>query len=255
VLQKRISSYLYMTYDIYDKFGNVSSMRIDPSLQEIRLQPYVYYVEKMHNKTDAVIFGSHDDNTPAMVTNISDYLDTRWGAKTENYVMYYLNGQDNSLSLITTQPLRELASRFQESYLTPSVEERSAEMLQQANMLDERESFLGLRKQRFRNVYSFSRLTNFNQSRHQAIVIAFVLPIDDIILANMALSRFLLEPSNIDYDRDTSRKRSQHLCDDHWQLGRIQRIASRYAVEGSLPRFSTQSGFRSAAQQYLINIY
>lgn len=29
--------------------------------------------------------------------------------------MYYLNGQDNSLSLITTQPLKELASRFREA--------------------------------------------------------------------------------------------------------------------------------------------
>lgn len=86
-------------------------------MQETRPRPDVYYVEKMHKKTDTVIFGSHDDNTLAMVANILDYLDTRWGAKTENYAMYYLNGQDNSLSLITTQPLRELASCLQENYL------------------------------------------------------------------------------------------------------------------------------------------
>ncbi|QLH62821.1 phosphotransferase RcsD [Serratia symbiotica] len=199
-LQKRINSYHYITYQIYDKFSNVPSLSIDPSLQETRLRPNVYYVEKMHKKTDAVIFGSHDDNTLAMVANISDYLDTRWGAKTENYAMYYLNGQDNSLSLITTQPLRELASRLQESYLATSVEEHRAEMLQQANMLNERESFLGLRKQHFRNVYFFSMLTTFNQPGHLATVIAFVLPINDIIPANMALSSFLLEPSNIDLD-------------------------------------------------------
>ena len=62
-----------------------------------------------------------------MIANISDYLDNRWGAKTESYAMYYLNGQDNSLSLITTQPLKELASRFRESYLTTSADERRAE--------------------------------------------------------------------------------------------------------------------------------
>ena len=150
-LQKRIDTYRYMTYQVYDKFGNAPAQNVDPGLQETRLRPDVYYVEKPHKKTDAVIFGSHDESTLAMIANISDYLDTRWGAKTENYAMYYLNGQDNSLSLITTQPLKELASRFRESYLTTSADERRAEMLQQANMLDERESFSDLRKQRFQN--------------------------------------------------------------------------------------------------------
>lgn len=142
-LQKRINSYRYITYQIYDKFSNVPSLSIDPSLQETRLRPNVYYVEKMHKKTDAVIFGSHDDNTLAMVANISDYLDTRWGAKTENYAMYYLNGQDNSLSLITTQPLRELASRLQESYRATSVEEHRAENAATGQYAQRTRKFLG----------------------------------------------------------------------------------------------------------------
>ncbi|CAI0694363.1 Sensor-like histidine kinase RcsD [Serratia entomophila] len=202
-LQKRIDSYRYITYQVYDKFGNAPSQNADPSLQETRLRPDVYYVEKPHKKTDAVIFGSHDDNTLAMIANISDYLDNRWGAKTESYAMYYLNGQDNSLSLITTQPLKELASRFRESYLTTSAEDRRAEMLQQANLLDERESFSALRKQRFQNAYSFSIRTTFNQPGHLATVIAFDLPINDIIPVNMARSNFLLQPDDIDLDDGT----------------------------------------------------
>ncbi|MGB8664576.1 MAG: phosphotransferase RcsD [Serratia inhibens] len=202
-LQKRIDSYRYITYQIYDKFGNTSSLSSDPSLQETRLRPDVYYVEKPHKKTDAVIFGSHDDSTLAMIARISDYLDTRWGAKSENYAMYYLNGQDNSLSLITTQPLKELASRFRESYLTTSAEDRRAEMLQQANMLDERESFSSLRKQRFQNAYSFSIRTTFNQPGHLATVIAFDLPINDIIPLNMARSNFMLLPDETDLDDST----------------------------------------------------
>ncbi|MDT3249519.1 phosphotransferase RcsD [Serratia sp. root2] len=202
-LQKRIDSYRYITYQIYDKFGNTSSLSSDPSLQETRLRPDVYYVEKPHKKTDAVIFGSHDDSTLAMIARISDYLDTRWGAKSENYAMYYLNGQDNSLSLITTQPLKELASRFRESYLTTSAEDRRAEMLQQANMLDERESFSSLRKQRFQNAYSFSIRTTFNQPGHLATVIAFDLPINDIIPINMARSNFMLLPDETDLDDST----------------------------------------------------
>jgi len=202
-LQKRVDNYRYITYQIYDKFGTVSSLSPDPSLQETRLRPDVYYVEKPHKKTDAVIFGSHDDSTLAMIARISDYLDTRWGAKSESYAMYYLNGQDNSLSLITTQPLKELASRFRESYLTSSAEDRRAEMLQQANMLDERESFSSLRKQRFQNAYSFSIRTTFNQPGHLATVIAFDLPINDIIPINMARSNFMLQPDDIDLDDNT----------------------------------------------------
>ncbi|AEF46571.1 multi-sensor signal transduction histidine kinase [Serratia sp. AS12] len=202
-LQKRVDNYRYITYQIYDKFGTASSLSTDPSLQETRLRPDVYYVEKPHKKTDAVIFGSHDDSTLAMIARISDYLDTRWGATSENYAMYYLNGQDNSLSLITTQPLKELASRFRESYLTSSAEDRRAEMLQQANMLDERESFSSLRKQRFQNAYSFSIRTTFNQPGHLATVIAFDLPINDIIPINMARSNFMLQPDDTDLDDST----------------------------------------------------
>ncbi|CAI0869561.1 phosphotransferase RcsD [Serratia liquefaciens] len=202
-LQKRIDNYRYVTYQIYDKFGNAASLNVDPSLQETRLRPDVYYLEKPHKKTDAVIFGSHEESTLAMIANISDYLDARWGAKTENYAMYYLNGQDNSLSLITTQPLKELASRFKENYLTTSAEDRRAEMLQQANMLDERESFSALRKQRFQNAYSFSIRTTFNQPGHLATVIAFDLPINDIIPINMARANFMLLPDNSNLDDGT----------------------------------------------------
>lgn len=76
--------------------------------------------------------------------------------------MYYLNGQDNSLTLITTQALKEVTSRFKESYLTAAAESRRAEMLQQANTLDERESFSPLRKLRFQNAYYFTLRTTFN---------------------------------------------------------------------------------------------
>jgi two-component system sensor histidine kinase RcsD len=200
-LQKRIDNYRYITYQIYDRFGNTQELVVDPNWQETRLSPDVYYVEKLHKKTDALIFGAHDNNTLGMIANISDYLDNRWGAEHENYAMYYLNGQDNSLSLVTTQPLKELTTRFKESYLTSSAEDRRAEMLQQANMLDERESFSDLRKQRFQNAYSFSILTTFNQPGHLATVIAFDLPINDIIPFNMARSSFQLL-ANEDDDLD-----------------------------------------------------
>ncbi|TQI81361.1 two-component system sensor histidine kinase RcsD [Serratia fonticola] len=203
-LQKRIDSYRYLTDQIYDKFGNATSQQLDGGVQETRLRPDVYYIDKRHNKTDAVIFGSHDNSTLAMIANISDFLDVRWGAKTENYAMYYLNGQDNSLSLVTTQSLRELTSRLKENTFTASASDRRAEMLQQANMLDERESFSGLRKQRFQNAYSFSIRTTFNQPGHLATVIAFDLPINDIIPLNMARANFLLLPDEDELDENAA---------------------------------------------------
>jgi len=203
-LQKRIDNYRYITYQIYDRFGNTTAQPADASSrQETRLHPDIYYVEKLRKKTDAVIFGNHDSSTLTMVANISDFLDVRWGAKTESYTMYYLNGQDNSLSLVTTQSLKELTSRLKENYLTTLASERRAEMLQQANMLDERESFSGLRKQRFQNAYSFSIRTTFNQPGHLATVIAFDLPINDIIPLHMARSSFLLLPDGGEIDENT----------------------------------------------------
>ncbi|KFK93230.1 MULTISPECIES: phosphotransferase RcsD [unclassified Serratia (in: enterobacteria)] len=198
-LQKRIDNYRYITYQIYDRFGNTVAHPTE-NLQAVRLHPDIYYVEKPRKKTDAVIFGNHDINTLAMIVNISSFLDIRWGAKNEIYTMYYLNGQDNSLSLVTTQSLKELTSRLKESYLTTLASERRAEMLQQANMLDERESFSGLRKQRFQNSYSFSIRTTFNQPGHLATVIAFDLPISDIIPTHMTRSNFLLLPDDGDID-------------------------------------------------------
>ncbi len=55
-------------------------------------------------KTEALIFGSHDNSTLEMTQRMSTYLDTLWGAENVPWSMYYLNGQDNSLVLISTLP-------------------------------------------------------------------------------------------------------------------------------------------------------
>ena len=74
-------------------------------------------------------------------------------------------------------------------------------------MLDERESFSDLRKQRFQNAYSFSIRTTFNQPGHLATVIAFDLPINDIIPANLARANFLLLPDDVDPTTAPSRRK------------------------------------------------
>ncbi len=105
----------------------------------------MYYLEKPRRKTEALIFGSHDSSTLEMTQKMSDYLDILWGAETIPWSMYYLNGLDNSLILISTLPLKDLSSSFKESTISSVVESRRAEMLLQANTLDERETFSPLR--------------------------------------------------------------------------------------------------------------
>ncbi|MCB5307998.1 phosphotransferase RcsD [Yersinia massiliensis] len=193
-LQQRIDDYRYHTYQLYDLANNPElAEKVILSAQEVRLRPDIYYIEKPRRKTDTVIFGNHEQATLVTALAMSDYLDSHWGSQNDTYSMYYLNGQDNSLTLVTTQALKEVTSRFKESYLTVAAESRRAEMLQQANTLDERESFSPLRKLRFQNAYYFTLRTTFNHPGHLATVIAFDLPINDLIPPNMARSNFLLQ--------------------------------------------------------------
>lgn len=67
-------------------------------------------------------------------------------------------------------------------------------MLQQANALDERESFSSLRRLAWQNGHYFTLRTTFNQPGHLATVVAFDLPINDLIPPGMPLDSFRLEP-------------------------------------------------------------
>jgi two-component system sensor histidine kinase RcsD len=158
------------------------------------LKQDVYYLEKPRRKTEALIFGSHDSSTLEMTQKMSSYLDILWGAETIPWSMYYLNGLDNSLILVSTLPLKDLSSSFKESTITSVVESRRAEMLLQANTLDERETFSSLRRLSWQNGHYFTLRTTFNQPGHLATVVAFDLPINDLIPPGMPLDNFRIEP-------------------------------------------------------------
>jgi two-component system sensor histidine kinase RcsD len=168
-----------------------------PAVQEMAtgdaFKQDVYYLEKPRRKTEALIFGSHDSSTLEMTQKISTYLDILWGAETIPWSMYYLNGLDNSMILISTLPLKDLSSSFKESTISSVVESRRAEMLLQANTLDERE-LLSLRRLAWQNGHYFTLRTTFNQPGHLATVVAFDLPINDLIPPDMSLDSFRLEP-------------------------------------------------------------
>lgn len=191
--QKRIDAYRFATWQIYENLAtSAAGSTPNSSLQETRLRPDVYYLEKTRRKTEALIFGSHDSSTLDMTMRMSNYLDTLWGAENPTWSMYFLNGQDNSLIMISTLPLKDMATRYKESAISSLVDSRRAEMLQQANALDERESFSPLRHFAFQNDHYFTLRTTFNQPGHLATVVAFDLPINDLIPQNMPMENFQL---------------------------------------------------------------
>ena len=193
-IHKRVDTWRYVTWQIYDNIAATASSPGAEGLQETRLKQDVYYLEKPRRKTEALIFGSHDSSTLEMTQRISTYLDTLWGAENVPWSMYYLNGQDNSLILISTLPLKDLTSGFKESTIGNIVDSRRAEMLQQANALDERESFSSLRRLAWQNGHYFTLRTTFNQPGHLATVVPFDLPINDLIPPGMPLDSFHLVP-------------------------------------------------------------
>ncbi|HBV40569.1 MAG TPA: phosphotransferase RcsD, partial [Erwinia sp.] len=192
-MQKRIDTYRFATWQIYENLAANAAGSPPNSLQETRLRPDVYYLEKTRRKTEALIFGSHDSSTLDMTLRMSNYLDTLWGSENSTWSMYFLNGQDNSLILISTLPLKDMATRYKESAISTIVDARRAEMLQQANALDERESFSPLRRFTWQNDHYFTVRTTFNQPGHLATIVAFDLPINDLIPQNMPLENFQLK--------------------------------------------------------------
>ncbi len=203
-LQKRIDTYRFVADQLYDLSlaANGNTLKTDvPVPKETRLRPDVFYVDKPHKKTDALIFGAHDATSLSTAVSMSAYLDILWGSAGNAYSLYYLNGTDNSLTLISTQPLRDIATRFEDSYISALIKSRRTEMLQQANILDQRESFSPLRKLRFQNEFYFTQRIIFNQPGHLATIIAADLPISDLIPLNMARANFsLITADNADMD-------------------------------------------------------
>src|SRR5471030_417372 len=196
LIQKRVDNYRYITYQIYDNFTGNPLPSEATTTQEVRLRQDMYFINKPHKKTDALIFGTHDSSTLDLTLKISSFLDDQWGGRNQPYSMYYLNGQDNSMILITTQSLQQQDSRLKENAYTNTLQARRAEMLQQANTLDERESYSNLRRSRVSNDIFFSMRTTFNNPGHLATVIAFDLPVTDLMPLSMARDSFQLNNSS-----------------------------------------------------------
>lgn len=223
-IDKRIETYRYATWQLYNDV-TVSPLPADQRLQETRLRQDVYYLEKPRVKTEALIFGSHDSSTLGMSQQISTYLDTLWGAESSPWSMYYLNGLDNSMILVSTLPLTDLSSGFRDVGVANIVDARRAEMLQQANTLDERESFSPLRKLNWQNLYYFTLRTTFNMPGHLPTVVAFDLPVNNLIPPQLPMPLFRLDSDESSSREDSNPKEDNNQVSITFSHGQTEIIA------------------------------
>ncbi len=125
---------------------------------------------------------------------MSTYLDTLWGAENVPWSMYYLNGQrDNSLVLILPYPLKisppDLKNRPSATLLIHVVQRCCNKPTPSMNA-----KVFNMRRLAWQNGHYFTLRTTFNQPGHLATVVAFDLPINDLIPPGMPLDSFRLEP-------------------------------------------------------------
>lgn len=94
-------------------------------------------------------------------------------------------------------------------------------MLQQANALDERESFSNMRRG-WQNGHYFTLRTTFNQPGHLATVVAFDLPINDLIPPGMPLDSFRLEPDATATGNNENEKEGTDSVSIHFNSTKIE---------------------------------
>ncbi len=220
-LNKRVETYRYATWQLYNNI-TVDPTPPDENMQEVRLRQDIYYLEKPRVKTEALIFGTHDNATIGITQQISRYLDTLWGGEDNSWSMYYLNGLDNSLTLVSTLPLRDILSGFRDSILASIIDSRRAEMLHQANVLDERESFSSLRQLNWQNIHYFTLRTTFNQPGHLATVVAFDLPINNLLPPKMSPDNFRIQPDSSTGQLTQAEKDAPRIAETRFHSARLE---------------------------------
>lgn len=202
LLQQRIDNIRFITAHIYKNIATRMDTTQEhmPVPEETPLYNAITTLQAPDTKdkaTDVLFFDSHSPSTTQIITRIAAYLDGLWGATAQPYSMYYLNGKDNSLSLISTLPLKKLFTRYQENFVSYNTGTRRAEMLQQANEIELRETFTALRKVRFLDEPFFTLQTTFNQPGHLATIIAFDIPVSDLLPAQLTVASLQIAPLNI----------------------------------------------------------
>ncbi len=119
-------------------------------------------------------------------------------------------------------------------------------MLQQANALDERESFSPLRHLAFQNDHYFTLRTTFNQPGHLATVVAFDLPVNDLIPLNMPVENFQLR-------QDASFTNNTSTNQEGLETTQVSLVSHDIEIAAALPSTSLQLVYRVPLVRLLLD--
>ncbi|WP_426576949.1 phosphotransferase RcsD [Xenorhabdus stockiae] len=203
-MRLQIKDYRYHAGRIFEQ-SNSQSLSSLGTVPTLGVGPNIYWLENNSKNIDAIIFGSYNDSSVQLAQKLSHYLEILWGSRNEYESMYYLNGKDNNLLLVTTHPILKPEIRFKESYLTLTSDFKRSEMLAQSIALDERESISSINSLRGENIYFYTYKAAFNSPGQLTTVIAFDLPINNLLPVDMSAANFRLN-SNNEYDLDKTSK-------------------------------------------------
>ncbi|WP_340615250.1 phosphotransferase RcsD [Xenorhabdus thailandensis] len=195
-MRLQIKDYRYHASHIFEQ-SNTLPISSQENTSLFRLRSDVYWLENRYQSVDAIIFGQYNDSSVQLAEYLSGYLDILWGAHNEYLSMYYLNGQDNNLLLVTTHPILKPEIRFKESYLTLNPETKRTGMLDQSSTLEEKESISPISVLRDENIYFYTYKAAFNATGQLTTIIAFDLPINNLLPVDMPPANFRLNAVNL----------------------------------------------------------
>lgn len=171
----------------------------------IKIRPNVYWLSSTNQTIDAIIFGDQEKEDSLLASILANYMEIVWGARNEYNSMYYLDGSNNSLILITTHSVLKPELRYKESYLTLSAEEKRADMLVQSTILDKRETLSNIQKLSPENIYYYTYRAMFNSPGQLTSIISFDISLNSISALSLSSKNISLVPANLDDDFDNNK--------------------------------------------------
>ncbi len=184
-LEYEIEDYRYYASQLYYIANDGGDETKSDTPLPIKLRPDIFWINNYERHVDAIIFGRQNNTNINLAYKLSNYMGIIWGAKNEYSSMYYLNGPDNTLLLVTTHSILKPEIRYKESYLTLTAEEKRSEMLTLSSAIDKRESLSNIQRTRPDNSYYYTYRTMFNSPGQLTTIITFELPINLLLSKNI----------------------------------------------------------------------
>ncbi|MTC59412.1 phosphotransferase RcsD [Providencia rustigianii] len=180
-LAYQIEDYRYQASQIYKLANDKSAPDSMNDITVTEVRNDMYWLSSANQTIDSVVFGINKPSSKVLASKLANYMEIVWGARNEFNSMYYLNGQDNTLVLVTTHSILKPELRYKESYLTLTAEDKRADMISQSTLLDRREIISNVQKNSADNVYYYTYRLVFNSPGRLSSVISFDISVNSIL--------------------------------------------------------------------------